>query len=94
MTAAVVLKVMVGVVIVGLVPKTREPLPVSSLTRVARFALVGVVIKLAAGVPSGMNTWERHAGVPPGDQKRYVAPTGTKTGALAARASIVAPEFG
>ena len=42
----------VGVVIVGDVPKTNAPLPVSPVTAAARFALVGVSRNVATFVPS------------------------------------------
>ncbi len=43
--------VIVGVPIVGLVPNTREPEPVSLVTADARFALVGVARNVATPVP-------------------------------------------
>ena len=51
--APVKVPLIVGVVIVGDVPKTSEPDPVSSVTAASRFALVGVdrnVATFAAGV--------------------------------------------
>ena len=46
---------MTGVVMVGLVPNTKEPLPVSLVTAAARFAEVGVPKNVATPVPKLLN---------------------------------------
>ena len=43
---------MVGSAIVGLVPKTKAPVPVSPVTAAARFAVVGVPRNVATFVPN------------------------------------------